>query len=54
MNKVLYFILAIQIYFSKSINGHTYHNGGCPSVEPMSGFSMKQVCKKILFYSLFI
>lgn len=23
-------------------NAHTYHTGGCPAVEPMSGFDMKQ------------
>lgn len=36
---VVFCILAVSHY----CNGHTYHSGECPSVEPMSGFDMKQV-----------
>lgn len=27
------------------INGHTYHTGQCPIVEPMPGLDMRQVRK---------
>lgn len=26
-----------------TVQGHTYKTGDCPTVEPMSGFQMKQV-----------
>lgn len=35
---VVIFILAVSDYSY----GHTYHSGECPSVEPMSGFDMRQ------------
>lgn len=36
---VVFCILAVSNY----CNGHTYHSGECPSVEPMSGFDINQV-----------
>jgi len=38
VNVVVFLILAV----SHHSNGHTYHSGECPSVEPMSGFEMRQ------------
>lgn len=35
--------LLVIVGFVSNSNGHTYHTGQCPSVEPMSGFDMKQV-----------
>lgn len=29
---------------------HTYHTGECPSVEPMSGFEMRQVSVGIMVH----
>jgi len=34
-----FFLLVFIFYYC---NGHTYHAGECPAVEPMSGFDMKQ------------
>jgi len=36
------FIVFLIIALSNHSDGHTYHSGECPNVEPMSGFEMKQ------------
>lgn len=43
MIKLSVFSVIVILGFISNSNGHTYHTGQCPSVEPMSGFDMKQV-----------
>lgn len=42
MAKVLCLIAMFVVTFGV-VHSHTYHAGSCPTVEPMSGFNMKQV-----------
>lgn len=42
----LIFALALLCHYSYA---HTYHTGGCPAVEPMTGFEMKQVRCVLIF-----
>ncbi|XP_037915967.1 apolipoprotein D-like isoform X3 [Hermetia illucens] len=41
MAKVLCLIAMFVVTF-EVVHSHTYHAGSCPTVEPMSGFNMKQ------------
>nr|AQM58296.1 lipocalin-like protein 1 [Pristhesancus plagipennis] len=41
MYKIVLFV-AISLSALVTINGHTYHLGDCPAVEPMSGFVMSK------------
>lgn len=43
--KLVSFLIIFVLTVSHYSNAHTYHSGECPSVEPMSGFEMKQVRK---------
>lgn len=36
-------IVATLAIAGRTVSGHTYHTGNCPSVEPMAGFDMRQV-----------
>jgi len=40
--KLVNFVVFLVLAVSHHSNGHTYHTGECPSVEPMSGFDMRQ------------
>lgn len=38
---IKYAVLLVLLF--QYAQSHTYHTGGCPSVEPMAGFDIKQV-----------
>lgn len=40
--KVISAVILCLVFFGEKSDGHTYHTGECPSVEPMSGFDMSQ------------
>lgn len=41
--KLVSFLAIFILVASHHSHGHTYHSGECPTVEPMSGFDMRQV-----------